>query len=279
MTTTVTDRLLHHLVAGSHAEGTTRLAVAAAIEHDDRTLLIATDADDFDPLWQLPADLVLPGETLLNGLCRTVSVTTGLDVIDITGYVGHHDRLVEGDIVRTFVFTITTTDPDRVCRWTGHHWSPEPINPSNIAEHLETYPLTTPAAAGPIGLTPTQHLSAALQANAKGLLCVEAAVEILINQRSWLQRGDFTDRFVEPVTNDHQLTSYPDGAFVDWTAALAALGAGRLPCSSGEAQLLRIAASLAEGIPIDLRDAITGLDHINTGIVAHAIRHAAGHQS
>jgi len=60
MTVTVTDQLLHQLVTGSHAEGTTRLAVAAAIEHNDRTLLIAAVDDDFETLWQLPFDLVLP---------------------------------------------------------------------------------------------------------------------------------------------------------------------------------------------------------------------------
>ena len=34
MTTTVTDQLLRDLVVGSHAEGTTCLAMAPAIEHD-----------------------------------------------------------------------------------------------------------------------------------------------------------------------------------------------------------------------------------------------------
>jgi hypothetical protein len=40
----------------SHAEGTTRLAVAAAIEHDDRVLLVATMDNDFQTIWQLPSD-------------------------------------------------------------------------------------------------------------------------------------------------------------------------------------------------------------------------------
>jgi 8-oxo-dGTP diphosphatase len=117
MTVTVTDRLLHQLVVGSHAEGTTNLAVAAAIEHDDRVLLIAADYNDFQPVWQLPSDLVLPGETLLYGLARTVTVTTGLGVVEVTGYVGHHDRELDGEIVRTFIFTVTAEDPERVCRW------------------------------------------------------------------------------------------------------------------------------------------------------------------
>jgi hypothetical protein len=43
---------------------------------------------------------------------------------------------------------------------------------------------------------------------------------------------------------------------IDWPAAVAALDTGGLPCSSGERQILRLAASLAEGIPVDLRDAL-----------------------
>jgi ADP-ribose pyrophosphatase YjhB (NUDIX family) len=275
MTVTVTDRLLHQLVVGSHAEGTTNLAVAAAIEHDDRVLLIAADYNDFQPVWQLPSDLVLPGETLLYGLARTVTVTTGLGVVEVTGYVGHHDRELDGEIVRTFIFTVTAEDPERVCRWASisHRWSPEPITTSLVVGETEGH--STPKASvvghliGPP--TPIDRLSAALQANAKGLLRTEAAVDLLIQQRSWLHRRDFVSIHVETDTTT-------DTAHVDWAGAIAALDAGRLPCSSGEGQLLRIASSLAEGIPIDLHDAITGLDATNTALVARAIYHAAGHR-
>lgn len=275
MTVTVTDHLLHQLVAGSHAEGTTRLAVAAAIEDDDRILLIAGADDDFEPVWQLPADLVFPGETLLGGLHRTVTVTTGLDVIDVTGYAGHHDRRVNGDVVRTFVFTVTAADPDRVCRWAniGHRWTSDSITAGNTLDGTSAAPahLITP--------TPIHQLSAALRANAKGLLCAEAAVELLIKQQSWLHRRDFIDGFVDSATcTSQQHIGHTDAAFVDWAGALAALDAGRLPCSRGEGQLLRIAGSLAQGIPVDLHDTVTGLDTINIRLVTRAICHAAGHR-
>ena len=282
MTMTVTDQLLHQLVVGSHAEGTTCLAVAAAIEHGDRILLIATVDDDFEPVWQLPAGLVLPGETLLRGLDRVVTFTTGLGVIDVTGYAGHHDRLIECEIVRTFVFTVTASDPDRVCRWAniGHRWSSEPITACSILGGVDGHPTpTTTPAARLIGPTPLHQLSVALRSNAKGLLCAEAAVELLIKQQSWLHRADFVHGFIDTVTaTNQQPHRYSDTAFIDWAGALAALDAGRMQCSSGEGQLLRIAGSLAEGIPVDLRDAITGLDTINTGLVARAIYHAAGHR-
>jgi hypothetical protein len=44
----------------------------------------------------------------------------------------------------------------------------------------------------------------------------------------------------------------PDGqpfAFVDWAAAITALDAGDLPCSGGQQRMLRLTASLGDGIP------------------------------
>jgi ADP-ribose pyrophosphatase YjhB (NUDIX family) len=279
MTVTVTDRLLHQLVSGSHAEGTTRLAVAAAIEHNDHTLLLAVPGDDFDPTWELPADIVLPGESLLDTLCRAVTATTGLNVTDVTGYTGHHDHHTDNEITRTFIFTVTATDPDQVCRWAGHHWHPDPITATGLLGDIDDRTTRTGPTSRTVDATSTQRLASALQANAQGVLCVEAATHILINHRSWLHRKDFVDNFIDTITTSPQpLGGSHDTALVDWTAALAALDAGRLPCSSSEDQLLRIAASLARGIPVDLADTLTGLDHTNTALVAHAIYHAAGHR-
>ena len=65
-------------------------------------------------------------------------------------------------------------------------------------------------------------------------------------------------------------------AAVDFAAAADAVQ-GMLPCSAGERQVLLVAASIAEGIPVDLREAVTGLDGASTALVARAIVHAAGH--
>ena len=51
-----------------------------------------------------------------------------------------------------------------------------------------------------------------------------------------------------------------------------------LPCSGGEGRVLRIAASIAEGVPVDLREAATGLDVNNAALAAAAVLHAAGHR-
>ena len=94
---------------------------------------------------------------------------------------------------------------------------------------------------------------------------------LLIQQQSWLHRKDFVNCHIETGTT-------ANAASVDWAGAIIALDAGRLQCSSGEGQLLLIAGSLAEGTPVDLHAAITGLDATNTALVANAICHAAGHR-
>lgn len=66
-------------------------------------------------------------------------------------------------------------------------------------------------------------------------------------------------------------------AAVDWEAAVAGLDAGRLPCSSSEEQMLRLAASIAGGVRLDLGSVLSGLDLRNAWLVAAAVLHACGH--
>ena len=118
-------------------------------------------------------------------------------------------------------------------------------------------------------------MSSALRAWAKGLLCLEAAVELLIGHRLWLFRKDFLAVAVE---SGREVFSGREIAAVDFVAAAGALAAGALPCSGGERRVLRIAASIAEGVPVDLREAVTGLDENNAVLAAAAVLHAAGHR-
>ena len=64
-------------------------------------------------------------------------------------------------------------------------------------------------------------------------------------------------------------------AAVDFAAAADAVQ-GVLPCSDGERQVLLIAASIAEGVPVDLREAAVCLDAVNAARAAQAVCHAAG---
>jgi hypothetical protein len=118
----------------------------------------------------------------------------------------------------------------------------------------------------------SQQLSAALRAAAAGLHPDEAGTGLIISHGVFLHRGDFT-RHVETAA------SISDGtpiAWIDWDAVIAALDSGHLPASGGEKRIVRIAASLAAGHPVSLRDAIPGLDQRSLHLVTTAIRHAAG---
>jgi hypothetical protein len=64
-------------------------------------------------------------------------------------------------------------------------------------------------------------------------------------------------------------------AAVDFAAAADAVQ-GVLPCSDGERQVLLVAASIADGIPVDLREAALCLDAANAALAAQAVCHAAG---
>lgn len=120
------------------------------------------------------------------------------------------------------------------------------------------------------------RLHTALRAHAHGLHPLEAATELLISHGSFLSRSDFRDRFV------HHSTSITDDtttlANIDWPAAVTALDTAHLPCSTSQQQILRIAASLAHGIPVDLHDTLTGLDQHNIQLVITAVLHASGQQ-
>jgi len=270
----ITPGLIHQLTAGSHAEGITALDVAAAICRDTRILLIAEDGTDFiDGTWQLPAGPVLPGHTLTDALHPAVAAI-GLAIDEVTGYLGHDDQ-VGSMITRTFCFTVTVTDPDAICRTAGlgHHWT----DVDDLAEYpdlLAWHPAGLAAAMTPANAQPVTEppLAGLLRAWASGIYPDEAACDLLINQATWLARRDFQDRFT------HRGTSPGDAelASIDWPAAVAALNEGSLPCSGGEERILRLAASLGDGLPVNLRDATTGIDTRNAGLLIQAVLHANG---
>jgi len=120
----------------------------------------------------------------------------------------------------------------------------------------------------------TEFLTAALHACAAGLYPLEAGVALLTSNGTFLRRDDFTSRFITTGA------SISDGttpmAAIGWDAAITALDAGDLPCSGGERRILQLSGSFAAGIPVDLQDAVTGLDDRNIALLVSAIRHASG---
>ena len=119
-----------------------------------------------------------------------------------------------------------------------------------------------------------RRLGDALRAGACGIYPLEAGTGLLTDCGSWLHRDDFTSRFITTGT------SISDGvtllASIDWEAAVAALHAGELPASGGGRRILLLAASLADGTPVNLNDTMPGIDRRNASLVVTAVAHAAG---
>ena len=119
-----------------------------------------------------------------------------------------------------------------------------------------------------------RQLDDALRACARGIHPLEAGTGLLIDCGSWLHREDFTSRFI--TTGTRMSNGVTQLAATDWEAAIAALHAGELPASGGERRMLLLAASIAGGIPVNLYDALPGIDRRNAGLVVGAVAHAAG---
>lgn len=120
-------------------------------------------------------------------------------------------------------------------------------------------------------MTSPDSITTALLNHAKGSCCLSAAAELVIAQ-AWLNRDDFASRFITVCPSPG---SGKPVAVIDWPAAVAALDTS-LPCSGGEQRMLKLTASLADGIPVDLRDTLTGLDDRNIQLLITAIHRAAG---
>jgi hypothetical protein len=121
---------------------------------------------------------------------------------------------------------------------------------------------------------PDERLHLRLRAHTRGLHHSTAAVELLIAHHCWLNRADFRDQFLFTGTD---FDTAEVTTCIDWPRSVMALNRGRLPCSGSEARILRIAASIGEGVPVDLREALTELDTVNTALIANAVTRATGH--
>jgi len=120
------------------------------------------------------------------------------------------------------------------------------------------------------------QLAQMLAAAAEGAPAELAAVGLLAGCGDWLARPDFLGWFVRVGASP--LTGRRLG-IIRWQPAIRALRGGQMPCGSGEAAILRIAASLAADVPVELGQAITGLDRANLAALAHAILTAGGCQT
>jgi hypothetical protein len=96
---------------------------------------------------------------------------------------------------------------------------------------------------------------------------------MILAHGTWPAREDF-QYFVHVA--DSITAPGTELASIDWEGAIAALDRGEFPSSSGEMRMLRLAASLAGDIPVQLGDAVTGIDDRNVDLLIKAVLHAAG---
>ena len=112
----------------------------------------------------------------------------------------------------------------------------------------------------------------ALLRAAVGDYSAEAAVLLLANTGYWLPRLQGAGLIC--------LLGDVDGeglwAQVSWPDLDAALRAGTISGSSSRLRLLRAAASLADGQPVDLGDLAAGLDRDDLALLLAAVAHAGG---
>lgn len=106
---------------------------------------------------------------------------------------------------------------------------------------------------------------AGLRAWAQGLYPLEAAVELVVRC--------FAGRFATPGNPWIQPCERPGWWWLDTAQITDATLAG---LSGGEQRVLRIAASLAAGAPVNLGDTLPGLDRDVMDLVLAAMAHANG---
>jgi hypothetical protein len=121
---------------------------------------------------------------------------------------------------------------------------------------------------------PGETLLGYLRGHAAGLHRQVAAVELLAGHGTWIPRLAGHNLITVEQRRGYALAS------IDWDHALHALEAGGvLPCSTSEASILKIAASLACGEPVSLGAELTGLDIANAWRVTTAVWATTGHDA
>jgi hypothetical protein len=116
------------------------------------------------------------------------------------------------------------------------------------------------------------RLAALLEGTAAGLLADTAATGLIIAHGHFLHDPEFR-RIIAAGS------SVADGqpfAVIRWNAAVTALELGCLHATGSERAVLLIAASIAEGTPVSLRDCPGSLDRRNIALVTGAITAANG---
>ena len=117
-------------------------------------------------------------------------------------------------------------------------------------------------------------LESALLRAAVGDYALEAAVLLLANSGHWLPQLQAAG--LVAIALDGDAADGGPWAAVHWGELERALRSGTISGSSGQERLLRAAAGLADGQPVDLADLTAGIDRAELGLLLAAVAHAAG---
>ncbi|MFQ1003373.1 hypothetical protein [Modestobacter sp. SSW1-42] len=117
-------------------------------------------------------------------------------------------------------------------------------------------------------------LESALLRAAVGDYAAEAAVLLLADSGHWLPQLQAAG--LVSIALDGDAVDGGPWAAVQWSDLDDALRSGRIGGSGGQRRLLRAAAGLAEGQPVDLADLTAGLDRNELTLLLAALAHAAG---
>ena len=117
-------------------------------------------------------------------------------------------------------------------------------------------------------------LESALLRAAVGDYALEAAVLLLADSGYWVPRLQAAG--LVAIALDGDAAGGGPWAAVQWGDLDRALRAGVITGSPGQLRLLRAAASLADGQPIDLADLTAGVDRPELLLLLAALAHAAG---
>src|SRR5690348_11392779 len=120
--------LVDRLTAEAHDDGVQQLVVGAVIASDNAILLLRRPVDDFmGGIYELASGKVEPGEILDEALVREVKEESGLDIEEITRYLGSFDYTSEsGKKTRqlNFAVTVTATEPVILQEHDEYRWTP-----------------------------------------------------------------------------------------------------------------------------------------------------------
>jgi hypothetical protein len=120
---------------------------------------------------------------------------------------------------------------------------------------------------------PADWLALLLEDTAAGICADAAAVGLICSHGHFLDQPGFR----RIIAAGSSACSGEPVAVIRWRAAVHALEHGLLPCSTSEAAILRIAASLGDdAVGVHLRSVLAGLDSRNIALVTAAITAANG---